>query len=50
MSLHLPHRLPHPHVDPDALSMWGWLALSGACILVTAVAAYGLTACMAATP
>lgn len=51
MSFHLPHHFPNRHpIDRDALVLWAWLALSAACIVVTVIVAYGLTACMAATP
>lgn len=46
MSLHLPHHIPHPHVDRETLSLLGALAGAALCILVAVALMYSLTVTM----
>lgn len=46
MSLHLPHHIPHPHVDPDTRELLWTLVGPALCILGTLALMYALTVTM----
>lgn len=46
MSLHLPHHIPHPHIDPGTRGLLWALVAPALCMLAAVVLMYALTATM----
>lgn len=50
VNLHLPHHVPHPHIDPDTREILALLAVAALVMLSAAALGYWITSAMGALP